>query len=383
MMDVAKKIQRAIVQIILKSPFFAAGLLRLKIQYNKGFRTMAVDADGNIYINPDYVQDIDDKKLMFVLLHELCHCIFLHIIRQGNRNEKLWDLAIDMATNKWLSQQGFGNFGDWVSKLNAPDHLNTAEEFYQWLEKNKATVPSDAQFDVHIKLNQKGKNEWDEGKQVQEKHTDIKKIEEEWKGILTQILHSCRMQGTETGGLEEICSQILESRIPWYILLQQYIQSKRKCGSTWLPPNKKYLYQGIILPSYYEDFLKLAIIVDTSGSISSRDLQLFLGSVNDIIMSVRNYEILLLQCDTKITDERTLYTGESLDTKGFEFKGRGGTDFRPAFERLNQENDIDLCLFLTDGQGNYPEKPPQYPVLWVLVEDYDVPFGEKIIIEED
>ena len=47
----------------------------------------------------------------------------------------------------------------------------------------------------------------------------------------------------------------------------------------------------------------------------------------------------------------------------------GGTDFRPAFNLIKEKyhDNIDLFIYFTDGYGHYPENPPRYPVLWILI----------------
>ena len=61
---------------------------------------------------------------------------------------------------------------------------------------------------------------------------------------------------------------------------------------------------------------------------------------------------------------------EPFNVKDFTLMGGGGTDFRPAFEHVEEEmyNDVKLLMYLTDGYGAAPEKSPPYPVLWVLCE---------------
>ena len=59
----------------------------------------------------------------------------------------------------------------------------------------------------------------------------------------------------------------------------------------------------------------------------------------------------------------------------FQIKGYGGTDFRPAFEYVNE-----LCrkkvfrhlkglLYFTDGYGTYPARRPDYDVAFVFLEE--------------
>ena len=67
-------------------------------------------------------------------------------------------------------------------------------------------------------------------------------------------------------------------------------------------------------------------------------------------------------------------------------QGGGGTDFRPLFDRL----DIDppggevpsVCIYMTDGFGDFPSIEPRFPVLWAVVpggiDEENFPFGEAI-----
>ena len=93
---------------------------------------------------------------------------------------------------------------------------------------------------------------------------------------------------------------------------------------------------------------------------------------------ISNVRIILVECDADIQNISFIEAGErmKLDT----IQGGGGTDFRPVFDLIGNY-DIDLIIYFTDGHGIYPKKPViEPPVLWVLSEDYKVPFGTKIKI---
>ena len=55
--------------------------------------------------------------------------------------------------------------------------------------------------------------------------------------------------------------------------------------------------------------------------------------------------------------------------------GHGGTDFRPPFEYVAEHPDIEpsYLIYITDGYGPAPERPPRYPVLWLLTRDGEIP----------
>ena len=68
--------------------------------------------------------------------------------------------------------------------------------------------------------------------------------------------------------------------------------------------------------------------------------------------------------------------------KKWEVTGGGGTDFRPVFSYIEEHSELDpnLLIFFTDGYGDYPERPPPYPVMWLLTSDgrCDVEWGQQV-----
>ncbi len=68
-----------------------------------------------------------------------------------------------------------------------------------------------------------------------------------------------------------------------------------------------------------------------------------------------------------------------------EIHGRGGTDFRPGFEWLEEQGiQPGLCLYFTDMCcSRYPEHEPGFPTVWLNwdeppPDDYREPWGERI-----
>lgn len=79
--------------------------------------------------------------------------------------------------------------------------------------------------------------------------------------------------------------------------------------------------------------------------------------------------------------------------QNFTVIGQGGTDFRPAFEHVNQMvgrgefHRLKGLLYFTDGEGIYPVKRPVYDTAFVFVKDQytdiSVPaWAMKLILEE-
>jgi predicted metal-dependent peptidase len=167
-------------------------------------------------------------------------------------------------------------------------------------------------------------------------------------------------------------------KVDWRELLYGYIASYAKSTYSFVPPNMKYLYRGIYLPSLSSDLLRIVVAIDTSGSIDEALLSEFLGEINSIMQSYPNYEIDVITADAKVQSHKVFLPGETLE---YEVSGGGGTDFRPVFEYIDSYiNYPTLLLYFTDGMGTFPEMEPSYDVMWVMPEEKEVPFGEVMVL---
>ena len=90
---------------------------------------------------------------------------------------------------------------------------------------------------------------------------------------------------------------------------------------------------------------------------------------------VKVKNILYLECDALIQKE-LLLSGDEITTffEGeHKFEGCGGTDFIPVFKRLDEyrkKEEIECLIYYSDGEGYFPDKPTDFPVTFVLPDDY-------------
>ena len=83
---------------------------------------------------------------------------------------------------------------------------------------------------------------------------------------------------------------------------------------------------------------------------------------------------MIFQCDSKIQSEAVISDREELRDYMTKVKvqGRGGTDFRPVFQRIEELSrdkfftNLRGLLYFTDGDGIYPETPPKYKTAFVI-----------------
>jgi predicted metal-dependent peptidase len=125
------------------------------------------------------------------------------------------------------------------------------------------------------------------------------------------------------------------------------------------------------------EHVKFAVGVDTSGSISNDDLQTFLSEIYSMFKQYNSIELYLLSFDAEICNDKVIYNESEL--MDFQFLGGGGTDFRPVFKRLEEENYNGLVMF-SDGYGTFPEET-DINTLWIMTSDVIAPIGETIKFE--
>jgi predicted metal-dependent peptidase len=123
---------------------------------------------------------------------------------------------------------------------------------------------------------------------------------------------------------------------------------------------------------------EIVLAVDTSGSIGAEELAQFAGEITAIAEQAQPDRIHVVYCDASVQSVQEFVPPESVVLSP---KGGGGTDFRPPFEWVEEQQLAIACLiYLTDlCCQSYPE-PPEYPVLWVTDSRRTARFGETLRI---
>ena len=120
----------------------------------------------------------------------------------------------------------------------------------------------------------------------------------------------------------------------------------------------------------------LAVIIDTSGSVHSDALAAFWSEVREVAAEVEPERIVVLRVDATVQDEEH-YAPDDLPER-IVVKGRWGTDFRPGFARL-AEQDIRpaVCLYFSDLHcDRSPEAEPPFPVARIDWSPRDASWGQ-------
>ena len=215
---------------------------------------------------------------------------------------------------------------------------------------------------------------------------DVAAEEQAWDEAMHQALNIARAEGKVPGQVAETVKGAHASTLDWRTLLRRYMTDTAKSDYSWSLPNRRFIDSGLYLPSIRSEGIDtIAVIVDTSGSLPSETLAEFWAELRDVAAEIKPESVVVLQVDAIVQDAAE-YPPDDLPGE-IVVKGRGGTDFRPGFEWLDEQGiQPAVCLYFTDMEcSDYPEAEPGFPTIWCNwsepPEDWNrEPWGERIDI---
>ena len=373
-----EQITKARSRLLLDHPFFGTLALRLKVELTKDVPTGATDG-VRLLVNPMWFDKLKPIQQTGFVAHEVMHVALLHMLRRNNRDAHKWNIAADYRINNTLVKEGFilpeTELVD--DKYDDPEPMST-EEIYSLLPDDLGDEKGG--FGVFLK----GHADPGGCGGVMD-HPSISKgvdvsgaIEADYHVAIQQAAEAARSCGKLSSNLETLVADVLEPKVDWRGVLARFFRSNNKSDFTWIKPNRRFIAQGLYLPSLYNPALdEVAIIVDTSGSVSDEELTQFTSETTAILHDLNPERIHFIQCDTEV-NEYTEYTREDLPLR-ITYKGRGGTAFSPAFEYIsNHCPQVVAAVYLTDLESNDFGPEPHNPVLWVTTHSEEANFGEII-----
>ena len=215
---------------------------------------------------------------------------------------------------------------------------------------------------------------------------DVAAEEQTWDEAMHQALNIARAEGKVPGQVEETVKGAHASRLDWRTLLRRYMTDAANSDYSWSLPNRRFIDSGLYLPSIRSEGMEtIAVIVDTSGSLPAETLAAFWAELREVAAEIRPESVVVLQVDAAVQDDAQ-YAPDELPEE-IVVKGRGGTDFRPGFEWLDEQGiQPAVCLYFTDMEcSRYPDAEPPFPVIFCNwsdpPEDWNrEPWGERIDI---
>ena len=208
---------------------------------------------------------------------------------------------------------------------------------------------------------------------------DKKQMEEDWKIAVAQAARQQKTCGNLPGELQKMVDEIVNPTVDWRELLRRFVNERAREDYSWFPPNRRYVGQGIYLPSTRSEKMgEMVLGYDSSGSVGRKETNQFAGETSSIVEE-NGAHVTVIYCDTRVANVEEF----GPDDMPIELnpRGGGGTDFRPVFDYVEEHDLEPACLiYFTDGYCNsFPKEEPAYPVLWACTrKGFEPPFGEVI-----
>jgi predicted metal-dependent peptidase len=370
--DVERKVAKAKSLLILDHPFFGTTVTKRPIIYTDAVPTAAMSATGQMYINPAFAEPLTVRQLMFLLAHEAMHYMLAHSLRRKHRDARAWNVAADKVINDTLIDAGVGDFIDGgVTMRDARNYA--AEELYDESDAD-GSGPGGIGDDI-------GDPTDDGGHPLDD--SQVHQLEAQAKIEAIQSAKAAKAVGKLPASIERMIDEMINVTTPWHEILERFMQSKVKDGYSWQRPNRRFVGRGLYLPGvdYTPRMGEIVIAVDTSGSLTNDDINMFNGHINRILHTCLPEKVHVIYCDYDIqrVDE---YTPDDLPITAKAIGG-GGTSFAPVFNWVdNYDGDIEVVVYLTDGYGDQDSISTNQETVWLTTANEQFQFGTVIKFEE-
>lgn len=354
--------------LVLEHPFI--GNVALNMPFVKDYTCRTAWTNGKrIGYNPHFIDSLNDEERKFVVAHECLHPMLEHTFRRGGRHHKKWNQAGDYVINKLLKDEGIGKL---VKGCLDNDQLHqagggTTDGIYNLLPE-----PDDDGNNGHGEP-------LDDCRDTEGSPADQAQAEAEWKVRVAQAAQAAKMMGKMSAGMQRLVDDVLQPKVDWREVLRKFVEKCKSDQRSWARPNRRFLSQGLYLPSVSGESLgEIAIAVDCSGSIDQETISQFAAEIRTIKEDGNPTRIHVVYFDSEVSHYESYGRDDDLDIKPH---GGGGTAFSPVFTYF-AEHDIDpvACIFLTDLCCNDFGDMPDYPVLWVSTDEGTAPFGEVVLM---
>jgi predicted metal-dependent peptidase len=378
-----QRVSKAVVDIMANPKYVAlAGVLMIgerRVEPDPAKCPTAYTNGKDEVYGADFIADLNDRQLRFLILHEVYHKLYRHLTTWQHlykEDAQLANMACDYVINAKIAddneQDGFAAMdgklkcGCFDTKYRGWDSAQVFNDLKQGNNSGQGdgqSMPNgkpSGGFDEHG---------WDEAQDMtaEEQRELAREIDE-------AIRQGALVAGKTGSGGDRDLVDLLQPQVDWREVLREFVQNT--CAgsdySTWRRPNRRYIGAGMYMPSgISEQIGEIVVAIDTSGSIGARELGAFLAEIKSVADTVHPEAIRILYWDTEVCgDER--YVGDEADNivQSTKPKGGGGTNVECVPQYI-QDHQIkaQAVIVLTDGYlyGGWGEW--HHPVLWTVLDN--------------
>ena len=328
-------------------------------------RTNGLDAEYGM----QFISTLTDAELMGLVLHEKLHCAFKHLRtwkRLHDEDHQLANMACDFVINLPINDRylrdGFVKLPDGGCLDERFRDMDAGEVFAILKQESngggKGTGGKGQGFDEH---------DWEGAAELTDDEA------QELSKAIDEALRQGNIYASKAGAdVDRNILEMLKPKVDWRTALREFISNSKPGDdyTSYRRIDRRFMSQNVMMPTPYSDHVyRVAIGVDTSGSIGDKVLSEFLAEVQGVCESVSPELVDLMYWGHNVAAHET-YQSESLSTLQQSTRPRGGGGTEPScMSRYMRDNAIvpDCIVMVTDGEvfGDWGNDWPA-PVLWCI-----------------
>jgi predicted metal-dependent peptidase len=380
--DASLRVMAARVIAQQRWPYVSALLFSLRLVQvpHEELPTMAVDRGWRMYYSPQFVLGEAPEALATVLLHEAMHCLQQHADRFEALNQPptlhpIWNIAGDAAINETLDAARM----PWpsvelvrfetLSRYGVTPGMTTEGAFFALLD----TVESDGTWwTIDCGSVGGGLSRGYELPVTDRTHPAVRSDQQAVvrDRVAHDILVRSRDHGDVPGGLLRWAQELLQPRIDW----REALASRLRRDLAMVAGRRDYVYtrpsrrqdamrradSTVLLPSMRQPAPpRVAVVVDTSGSITDPDLRDFAAELVGIARaSGVSSGVSVIPCDAQAHHVQRIRARG--DVERLELPGGGGTDMGEGLSACADLRPVPhIVVVFTDGCTPWPESHPR------------------------
>jgi predicted metal-dependent peptidase len=369
---------------IMRNPKFAlwSGLMTVgKTKVDDDCPTACTNGRDETY-GREFIKQLDDKELAFVVLHETMHKAYRHLTtwkKLHDEDARLANAACDYVINLQLvdmdkQQQVLAmplfredrpdldkRAGEPMGLVDEKYRGLNAKQVFDLLKQEQQANGGGGGFDDH---------DWDGASELSDE--EQKALEKEIDQAIRQgMVAHAKANGKGMGDVGREFGELTEPEVDWREQLREFVTAtcSAKDASSWRRVNRRYIGNDIYMPSLIGERVgHLVIGVDTSGSIGGAELNDFMSEVKGVADMVHPEKVDLIYWGSSVVQHEE-YAHNELDglMEATKPKGGGGTDPDCMAQYLKEKNiKPEAIIVLTDGCVPNWGFDWQSPVLWVV-----------------
>jgi predicted metal-dependent peptidase len=356
----------------MRFPYLATGVFGAEVIADRDSGTVSVDESWRMHADPELTAGWTAAQLGSVLIHHVCHLLRTHGERAqgaGVRPDEAadWIRAADAEINDDLVPAGLELPGTPVlpRDLRAEDGL-LAEQYFDAIRRPAAQAGSGAGAE-----NQARSGRWldcgsgadgiprpgqgDGG--LSRWQADLLR-----RQVAQEVIAHGKLAGTVPAGLLRWAEEVLNPKVNWRAVLAAELRRaiaevSGAVDYSYRRPSRRSAVAGpVVLPALRRPVPEVAVVCDTSGSMTEDLLAMVLAEVEGLLRALGlARQVRVLACDTAVAPVQRVSSARQV-----QLIGGGGTDMGAGISAAAALRPRPaVTVVLTDGYTPWPAAAPK------------------------